>query len=104
MERGLRRATREDSVSPSRDSAVAHEYAVRLALIAFATAAIQGLVTRAAFEPALKLALSAAAVCYLLGWLCGDMARRIVEESVQMAAQPPSPAPASPSTPQVPGR
>ena len=40
---------------------MAYDYAARLALIAFATAAIQGLATRAAFEPALKLALAAAA-------------------------------------------
>jgi len=66
------------------DSAVAQEYAVRLALIAFATAATQGLVTRAEFQPALKLALGAAFAFYLLGWLCGEMARRIVEESVQL--------------------
>ena len=87
---------------------MAHVYAVRLALIAFATAAIQGLAARAAFEPALKLALSAAAVCYVLGWLCGEMARRIVEESVRFAANPPSPvttpAPVPTSTPQAPGR
>lgn len=65
------------------ESAVAHEYAVRLALIAFATTAIQGLVTRNDFEPTLKSALIAAAVFYGLGWLCGEMARRLVEESVQ---------------------
>ena len=87
---------------------MAHVYAVRLALIAFATAAIQGLATRAAFEPALKLALAAAAVCYVLGWLCGEMARRVVEESVRIAASSPipapHPAPAPASTPQTPGR
>jgi len=82
--------------------AVAHEYAVRLALIAFATATIQGMATRAAFEPALKLALGAAAAAFVLGWLCGEMARRVVEESVQIAArrEAPShtPSSASPST------
>jgi hypothetical protein len=77
-----------------RETAVAQEYAVRLALIAFATAAIQGLVMRAGFESALKSALAAAAAFYVLGWLCGEMARRIVEESVQLgstkAAVPPT--------------
>jgi uncharacterized protein YqgC (DUF456 family) len=63
---------------------VAQEYAVRLALISFATAAIQGLVMRADFESALKSALAAALAFYVLGWLCGEMARRIVAESVQL--------------------
>jgi hypothetical protein len=67
-----------------RESAVAQEYAFRLALIAFATAAVQGLVMRAAFQPALKSALAAAFAFYVLGWLCGEMARRIVEESVAL--------------------
>jgi hypothetical protein len=78
-------------------TAVAQEYAVRLALIAFATAAIQGLVTRAEFQPALKLALGAAFAFYVLGWLCGEMARRIVEESVQLNREP-SPDPGKTST------
>lgn len=62
---------------------MANDYAVRLALIAFATAAVQGVCTGAAFEPALKTALAAAAAFYVLGWLCGEMARRLVEEGVQ---------------------
>jgi Na+/glutamate symporter len=72
---------------------VAHEFAVRLALIAFATAAIQGLANRADFEAALKLALAAAAACYVLGWLCGELARRVVEESVRRTAVAPAPVP-----------
>jgi hypothetical protein len=84
--------------------AVAHEYAVRLALIAFATASIQGIATRADFEPALKLALSAAAAAFVVGWLCGEMARRIVEESVQPAAGREEPSPAPASAPQAKGR
>jgi hypothetical protein len=83
---------------------VAHEYAVRLALIAFATATIQGIAMRAAFEPALKLALGAAAAAYVLGWLCGETARRIVEESVQIAAGRDAPSPTPTSAPQTPGR
>jgi hypothetical protein len=63
---------------------VAQEYAVRLALISFATAAVQGLVVRADFTLALKSALAAAAAFYVLGWLCGEMARRIVEESIPL--------------------
>ena len=77
---------RRGSIEPPRlrETAVSQEYAVRLALIAFATAAIQGLVMKADFEPALKSALAAAAAFYFLGWLCGEMARRIVEESVEL--------------------
>jgi len=78
---------------------LAHEYAVRLALIAFATAAVQGLFARSAFEPALKLALGAAGAFYVLGWVCGEMARRVIEESVLLGTNreaPLSPASASP--------
>ena len=62
---------------------MAQAYAVRLALIAFATAAIQGLMRGAAFEPALKLALIAAAAFYGLGWFLGELGRRIVVEGVE---------------------
>jgi hypothetical protein len=63
--------------------AVAQEYAGRLALVAFITSAVQGLLGGSSFEPALKYALAAAGVCYVLGWLCGELARRLVAESVQ---------------------
>jgi hypothetical protein len=91
------------------NTAVANDYAARLALIAFATAAIQGLFTRAAFEPALKTALAATAAFYVLGWLCGEMARRLVEEGVQRndKSQPvlaPGTAPIPPQNSQSPGR
>jgi hypothetical protein len=81
--------------------AVAHQYAVRLALIAFATAAIQGALRQSGFEPALKFALAAAAAFYVLGWLCGELARRIVEES--LPGPTPATAPVSP-IPQSTGR
>jgi hypothetical protein len=82
---------------------VAQEYAVRLAWIVFATAAIQGLVMRADFEPALKSALAAALVFYVLGWLCGEMARRIVEESIELDRQQPA-VPTNTQSSPVPGR
>jgi len=91
-------------LSSTRDKAVAHEYAVRLALIAFATAVIQGLATRAAFEPALKLALAAAAASYVLGWFCGEMARRVVEESVPLETAGQTPPSIPKSAPQSSGR
>jgi len=85
--------------------AVAHQYAVRLALIAFATAAIQGAVRQSGFEPALKFALTAAAAFYVLGWLCGELARRIVEESIPAGNSGPIATPqAAPPVPQSTGR
>ena len=61
---------------------MAHEFAVRLASIAFATATLQGVITGAGFQPTLKTALVVLAAFYGLGFLCGEIARRIVEESV----------------------
>lgn len=61
---------------------MAHEFAVRLAAIAFATATLQGVITGAEFQQTLKLALVILGVFYGLGYLCGEIARRIVEESV----------------------
>jgi hypothetical protein len=70
-------------VDPVKESAVAHEFAVRFALIAFATAAVQGIGAGAAFEPTLKVALVVLAAFYGVGYVCGEIARRTVEESVQ---------------------
>lgn len=61
---------------------MAHEFAVRLAAIAFATATLQGAITGADFQSTLKMALVVLGVFYGLGFLCGEIARRIVEESV----------------------
>ena len=84
---------------------MAHQYAVRLALIAFATAAIQGAVRQSGFEPALKFALAAAAAFFVLGWLCGELARRIVEESIPAGNPGPIATPqAAPPVPQSTGR
>lgn len=70
-------------LSHSGMQAVAQEFATRLAMIAFSTATIQGLMTGAAFEPALKHALLALAVFYGLGLAVGELARRIVEDQWQ---------------------
>jgi hypothetical protein len=80
---------------------VAQEYATRLSMIAFATAVIQGLATGAAFEPALKHALSALALFFGLGLVVGELARRIVEDRWQASRNtdensiPQSPSPAA---------
>ena len=87
------------TLQEDRDQAVAHEYAVRLALIAFATAAVQGVISGAPFEATLKSALFVLAAFYVLGYVCGEMGRRIVEETVAtMSAQT---APAVSNTPVV---
>ena len=62
---------------------MAHAFACQLALIAFATAAAQGVVSGAPFDPTLKTALVVVPVFYALGWILGELARRVVEENVQ---------------------
>jgi len=62
--------------------ALAHQFAVRLALVAFATATAQALFEGQAFEAALRFALGAAAGFWALGWVCGFLAQRAIEESV----------------------
>lgn len=59
---------------------MAHEFAVRLALIAFATAAMRGLFSGADFQPAIQTALLALGAFYVVGLVCGEVARRLVEE------------------------
>ena len=61
---------------------MAHEYGVRLATIAFATALLQGVIGGAGFSNTLQSGLLALAIFYGLGWLTGEVARRAVEESV----------------------
>lgn len=63
---------------------MAHEFGVRLALIAFATAAMRGLFTGNDFTPTVQAALLIAGLFYVLGVVCGEMARRLVEEHVQL--------------------
>jgi hypothetical protein len=63
---------------------VAHQFAVRFAWIAFATAAVQGLAGGADFEAALKISLFVLVVFYALGYICGEIARRLVEEHTQL--------------------
>ena len=64
---------------------MAHEYGVRLATIAFATALLQGVIGGGgggSFSNTLQSGLLALAIFYGLGWLTGEVARRAVEESV----------------------
>jgi hypothetical protein len=61
---------------------VAHEYGVRLATIAFATALLQGVIEGGSVTNTVQSGLLALAIFYGLGWLTGEVTRRAVEESV----------------------
>ncbi len=68
-------------------STVAKLFASRISLIAFATASLRGVMTGGHFEGTLKTALAAAAAFYLFGLICGDLARRVVEEGARAEAE-----------------
>ena len=61
---------------------MALQFGYRLALIAFATAALDGALTGTDFEGSLRAALLAGGVFFVLGLICGELARRVVEEQV----------------------
>jgi hypothetical protein len=62
---------------------VSTQFASRLSLIAFATAAVRGLLSQADFYGTIQTALVALGVFYVLGLVIGDAARRIVEENAK---------------------
>jgi hypothetical protein len=62
---------------------VATQFASRLALIAFATAALRGVICEADFFGTIQTALVALGTFYVLGLVVGDVARRTVEENVE---------------------
>jgi len=62
---------------------VSSQFASRLALIAFATTAIHGVIVRSAFDSTMPLAMIAGAVAFFAGLILGDLARRLVEEQTQ---------------------
>jgi hypothetical protein len=68
---------------------VVTQFAKRLALISFATAALRGLFCEADFLATMQTALVSLGAFYVLGLVLGDAARRIVEENVrtQLARQ-----------------
>jgi hypothetical protein len=61
---------------------VASQFAYRLSLIAFTTTTVRGLLSGADFYGTIQAALLALAVFYAAGLLMGELARRVVEESV----------------------
>jgi hypothetical protein len=62
---------------------VATQFGSRLALIAFATATLRGLLAGADFEGTIQSALLAGLVFFVLGLVCGELARLVVEEQVE---------------------
>ncbi len=61
--------------------------ASRLALIAFATVAMRGVLDRAGLEATLHAALVASAIVFPIGLVLGDLARRLIEDIVHMEVE-----------------
>jgi hypothetical protein len=57
-----------------------------LALVAFAAGTLTGLIESADFAGTLESALWHAAAFFGLGWICGDLAGRVVEENARQEA------------------
>lgn len=62
---------------------MAHEFGIRLALIAFATASFQGVFRGSDFQESLTAALVCLILFYVVGHVCGELARRVIEENVK---------------------
>lgn len=59
------------------------QFAFRLSLIAFATAAVRGLMAGGDFAGTMQSALWILALFFGLGWIIGELARRVIEEQVE---------------------
>ena len=62
---------------------MARQFAVRLALVAFAASTVQGLCESVDFAGTLHSALWHAGAFFGLGWVCGELAGRVVEENAR---------------------
>ncbi len=62
---------------------MATQFGIRLSLIAFATVVLRGAMRLDGFEDTLRTGLYAAGAFFLLGLVCGEIARRLIEEVVQ---------------------
>ncbi len=62
---------------------MARQFAVRLALIAFAASTAHGLMERVDFSGTMQSALMHGAAFFGLGWICGELAGRAVEENAR---------------------
>lgn len=56
--------------------------ACRLALLAFATVALRGVLDGSEFRSTLKLALQVGAAAFGVGVIIGELARRLIEDAV----------------------
>jgi hypothetical protein len=63
---------------------VASQFANRLALIGFATITVRGLLAGSDFPGTIQSALVALAVYFAVGFVIGELARRVVEEAVEL--------------------
>lgn len=64
------------------DSQVALHTACRLALIAFATVAVRGVLNGSEFQATLILAMKIGAALFGTGLIIGELARRLIEDMV----------------------
>ena len=62
---------------------MARQFAVRLAMVAFAASTLHGLCEFVDFAGTVQSALWHAAVFFGLGWVCGVLAGQVVEESAR---------------------
>ena len=62
---------------------MAQEFGIRLALIAFLTASLQGVASGQTFDAVLKTALLTLAAFFVFGWVCGHIAKLAVNEFVR---------------------
>jgi len=79
---------------------VAHEFGLRLGLIAFAATSARQALVLADFSAAVPASLMMLACFYGVGCLAGEIARRIVEENLG----PEEPYPGKPETEEPPGK
>ena len=66
---------------------MAKNLAARLAIIAFATATLDGAMDGLAFEDTIKAALKALAMFYVLGLVIGELLRHLTEEHCERLLQ-----------------
>ena len=65
---------------------MARQFAVRLALVAFAAATIRGLIEADDFAGTVQSALWQGTAFFGLGWVCGELAGKVVEENARQEA------------------
>lgn len=82
-------------------AAVGHEYGVRLGLIGFGTAMVQAAWMQTGLTAGLQEGLAALAAFYGLGFICGELVRRVVEEDVSRRKPDSAPTPGSAGAPGV---